>query len=170
MDRREWDLKYAEMDAASVEPPTPLVAKTVEGMRPGRALDLACGAGRDAVWLAENGWRVTAVDASRAGIEIVKRRCVAVDARVADLEKHEFAIEAGAWDLILMCRYLQRDLFEEVKRGAAAGGVVIAIALMGSSRFSVAAGELRKQFDGWEILHSQEGSVAEVVAKKIGHE
>jgi tellurite methyltransferase len=169
MNLREWDLKYSGMDADAVDAPTPLVAKTVEGMKPGRALDLACGAGRNAVWLAGLGWRVTAVDASRAGIEVVRKRCGAVDARVADLEEHEFAIEADSWDLILMCLYMQRDLFEFVKRGVAMGGVVIATVLMGESRFSMAAGELRKQFDGWEILHSQEGAVAEIVAQKIGH-
>jgi SAM-dependent methyltransferase len=163
---REWDLKYSEMDAEEAPEPTPLVVRAVEGIAPGRALDLACGAGRDAVWLAEHGWAVTAVDGSRAGIEIVKRRSAKVDARVADLEKHEFVVEAGAWDLILMIRYLQRDLFDEVKRGVVAGGVVVAVALMGESRFSVAPGELRGQFEGWEILHSAEGKLAEIVARR----
>ena len=162
----DWDLKYSGMDAAEAGGPTPLVERMVAGIAPGRALDLACGAGGNAVWLAEHGWRVTAVDASRAGIEIVKRRCSAVDARVADLERREFVIEADSWDLILMCRYLQRDLFEDVKRGVVVGGVVIATVLMGGSRFSMGPGELREQFNGWEILHSHEGSLAEIVAKK----
>ena len=166
MDLRGWDLKYSGMDAGTVQEPTPLVARTAEGLRPGRALDLACGAGRDAVWLAGRGWDVTAVDGSRAASEIVKKRNPNVDVRVADLERHEFAMEADSWDLILMCRYLQRDLFEEVKRGVVAGGIVIAIALMGESRFTVAPGELASYFTGWEVLHSSEAGVAELAVRR----
>jgi len=143
----------------------------VAGMKAGRALDLACGAGRNAVWLAERGWDVTAVDRSAAAIEILLRRAAGVDARVADLEKGEFVIEEDAWDLILMCCYLQRDLFAPAKAGVREGGVVIAIALTESLRFSVRPGELKEYFRGFEILHDYEGAgVAEIVAKKISHE
>jgi SAM-dependent methyltransferase len=166
MDLRAWDEKYRGMDAAAAEPATPLVARIACGVKSGRALDLACGSGRDAVWLAEHGWSVTAVDGAPAAIDIVKRRAPAIDARIADLEMHEFAVEPNAWDLILMCRYLQRDLFEEVNEGVVPGGIVIATALMGQSRFSVEPGELRSYFAGWEILHNSEGALAEIAARR----
>jgi tellurite methyltransferase len=180
VDLRGWDERYRTSEPATAGPPTPLLARTAAGLRPGRVLDLACGAGRNAVWLAQNGWSVTAVDGSRAAIEIVRRREPAIDARVADLEKNEYAIEADSWDLIAMCYYLQRDLFEPARRGVAAGGVVLAIVHIpepGSepSRFSLLPGELRNYFQGWEILHSYEGPledpehkrwVAEIVARR----
>ena len=54
-------------------------------------------------------------------------RGLAMDARVADLEKGEYRIEPAAWDFIAMCYYLQRDLFEAAKQGVVPGGVVLAI-------------------------------------------
>jgi tellurite methyltransferase len=174
---RDWDKRYRASEAAGSETPTPLVARIAAGMKAGRALDLACGAGRNAVWLAEQGWKVAAVDGSAAAIEIVRRRSaaalVSIDAWVADLEKGEFAIEEGAWDLILMCCYLQRDLFEPVKAGVVEGGVVIAMVLLREpkgerSRFRMMPGELRNCFRGWEILHDHEGAgIAEIAARKL---
>ena len=156
-----------------MSPPTPLLVETAAKLEPGRALDLACGKGRNAIWLAEHGWQVTAVDRSPVVIP-------SVYTHVADLEKHEFPILETAWDLILVCYYLQRDLFEPVKRGVKPGGVVIAIVHMfepghEQSRFSVQPRELAKYFEGWEILHYYEGkprdpehkrAVAEIVARK----
>jgi len=153
--------------------PTPLLVETARKLEPGRALDLACGSGRNSIWLAEHGWTVTAVDRSPVTIP-------SVDTHVADLEKHEFVIEESAWDLIVMCLYLQRDLFGAVKRGLKPGGVALVIVLLmepghESSPFRVQPGELAKYFEGWEVLHYHEGkpsggehhrAVAEIVATK----
>jgi len=153
--------------------PTPLLVETAQELPPGRALDLACGNGRNAAWLAEHGWKVTAVDRSPVAIP-------AVDTHVADLEKHEFPIGEASWDLIVVSLYLQRDLFEPIKRGLKPGGIAIVIVLMmepgrEQSLFRVRPGELAKYFEGWEILHYYEGkssdwehhrSVAEIVATK----
>jgi len=152
-------------------PPSPLLVETASKLKPGQALDLACGNGSNAIWLAEHGWQVTAVDRSPVAIP-------AVDTRVADLEKHEFQIDEASWDLIVVSLYLQRDLFEPVKRGLKPGGIALVIVLLmepghEESRFSVQPGELAKYFEGWEILHYRESkssdhhrAVAEIVAKK----
>jgi len=152
-------------------PPTPLLVETASKLKPGRALDLACGTGRNAIWLAEHGWQVTAVDRSPVAIPTV-------DTHVADLEKHEFQIVEASWDLIVVCLYLQRDLFEPIKRGLKPGGVALVVVLLmepghEQSLFRVRPGELAKYFDGWEISHYHEGksgdrhrSVAELVATK----
>ena len=164
----------------SLPMPSPLLVETARNLQPGRALDLACGTGRNAVWLAERGWNVTAVDGSPTAIETLQKRCPAVDARVADLEKHEFPIAESEWDLIVVCHYLQRDLFEPMKHGVKPGGIALAIVHMFEpgherSRFSLQPGELAKYFQGWDILHSYEGkprdpghrrAVAEIVARK----
>jgi len=153
-----------------MDAPSPLLVEYAQRLHPGRALDLACGSGRNAIWLAERGWSVTAVDkASSLGWAVR-----------ADLEAGEFTIEEGAWDLILMSHYLQRDLFEPVKRGLRPGGVAIVIVHLfepghETSRFSLHPGELGGYFAGWEILHAREGkpahnlqgrAVAEIVARK----
>jgi len=151
--------------------PTPLLVETAAKLKPGRALDLACGSGRNAMWLAEHGWQVTAVDRSPVAIP-------GVDTHVADLEKHEFTIEEESWDLIVVGYYLQRDLFEPIKRGLKPGGVALVIVLLmesGHERslFRAQPGELSKYFEGWEISHYHEGkssdhhrAVAELVATK----
>jgi tellurite methyltransferase len=175
----EWDERHrgaAERDDAA---PLPLVIEIALEMKPGHALDLACGAGRNALWLAEHGWSVTAVDGSPAAIELVRKRAVergvSVDAQVVDLEKGEYTIEPSHWDLVVISYYLQRNLFEPAKHGVVSGGVLVAIVLLGEGRFSLKAGELRGFFSDWEILHDREGNpgdspehraVAEIVARR----
>ncbi|MER7395163.1 class I SAM-dependent methyltransferase [Streptomyces sp. NPDC000151] len=68
-DEEFWNARYAESDRIwSGEPNTALV-REVAGLTPGRALDLGCGEGGDAIWLARQGWRVTAVDVSRVALD-----------------------------------------------------------------------------------------------------
>lgn len=179
MDLRGWDERYRAQ--SDIGPPTPLVVDIAGGLAPGRALDLACGAGRNAVWLAGHGWQVTAVDGSRAAIDLVAGRNLRIDARVADIEKHEYTIEPDFWDLIAICYYLQRDLFAPAKRGVVRGGVVIAIVHIpgpgeGLTPFRLPPGELASLFADFEILHSYEGPprdpvhhmrVAEIAARRI---
>lgn len=84
---------------------TPAVELTaaLEGSTAGIALDLACGAGRHAIWLRDHGWRITAVDQIAPEIDGVT--CVK-----ADLERGEFRIQPNAWDLIVCWLYWQEDL------------------------------------------------------------
>jgi tellurite methyltransferase len=188
MDIRDWDERYHSRILPSEDleaPPTPLLIGSANQLRPGKALDLACGTGRNALWLAESGWRVTAVDGSPAAIGILRQRASAravdVDARIANLEKGEYQIEPSAWDLIAICYYLQRDLFEPAKQGLVAGGLLLAIAHISepgeeATYKRLRPGELESYFQGWDILHLYEGkpndqahrrSVAEVVARRI---
>ena len=182
MDLRGWDDRYRSEDLEA--PPAALLVDTAQRLRAGKALDLACGTGRNAIWLAEHGWSVTAVDGAPAAIEILSRRAsereLWVDARVADLERGEFRIEPSTWDLIAICYYLQRDLFEPAKQGLAPNGVFIAIAHVAEpgeepTYKRLRQGELESYFQGWEILHRYEGkprdaahqrSVAEIVARR----
>jgi SAM-dependent methyltransferase len=155
-------------------PPVPLVQEISQTLRPGRALDLACGSGRNAFWLAQNAWDVTAVDRT-AGLE-----GHGIHATVADLEAGEYKIEEGVWDLIVISYYLQRNLFEPAIAGLKPGGVIVAIVLMSvagdeARPFRMKPGELIRYLDGCEILHYYEGVprdgshhryIAEVAARK----
>jgi SAM-dependent methyltransferase len=119
-----WNQRFLEQPEAG--PPLPLVVTTAEQLPPGRALDLACGTGRNALWLAQQGWSVTAVDGAPAAIAALS----GVTAILADLETGEYRIAESAWDLIVITYYLQRDLFEPAKAGLLPGGTLIAIALL----------------------------------------
>ena len=187
MEIHDWNERYRlrehpaeDLDAA----PTLLVTTTAAKLGGGKALDFACGAGRNALWLAEHGWEVTAVDGAHAAIEILRTRAVErgliINAVVADLEKGEFEIEPSRWDLVAMCYYLQRNLFEPAKRGVAPGGILISIVHMTEpgeedSPHRLRPGQLEQYFAGWEILHRYEGkandsahhrAVAEIVARR----
>jgi len=183
----DWDARYRTGERAaedSLAPPTPLVVQFAAAVPTGKALDLACGTGRNAIWLAEHGWDVTAVDGSAAAIEILERRVdgrgFSVHTQVADLERLEFHIEPRSFDLICKCYYLQRSLMPAVLEGVRTGGMAIAIVHLAEAGEETtykhaAPGELRSFFEGWEILHDYEGaprdpahkrSVAEIVARK----
>jgi SAM-dependent methyltransferase len=69
MDARAWDERYAAAELVWSATPNQFVAAELADLPPGRALDLACGEGRNALWLAGLGWQVTAVDFSLVGLE-----------------------------------------------------------------------------------------------------
>lgn len=187
MDLRAWEERYRSAkrpaeDLGAV--PNPLLVETAQKLRPGKALDLACGTGRNALWLAEHGWTVTAVDGAAAAIEILCQRAssrnVTLDARIADLANNEYRLQPSTWDFIAICYYLQRDLFPRAKRGLVPGGTLLAIVHITdqgeeATEHRLRPGELVRYFRDWEILHSYEGkpndaehqrSVAEIVARR----
>lgn len=178
MNLPDWNERYRLHPSS--EEATALVVEWAAGLKAGKALDLACGAGRNSGYLAVRGWEVTAVDGASVGIDLLRSRHPLVRARVADLEAGDFAIEADRWDLILSCYYLQRDLFPAMKAGVRPGGYILAIAHIPGPEEEAnfkrgAPGELRGFFADWEIQHDYEGPsrdpahrrpVAEIVARK----
>jgi SAM-dependent methyltransferase len=108
MNRDDWNTRYGASDLVWGLAPNRFVAAETESLPPGRALDLACGEGRNAVWLAERGWQVTGIDFSEVAIERARRlaadRGVPAEFVVADVL--EAPIDAGAYDLVLLA-YLQ---------------------------------------------------------------
>jgi len=184
--KESWDERYRSGKYSSAEPHKLLIALT-EKIKAGNALDIACGAGRNAILLAEKGFDVTAVDNSKNGIEIAAQRAqekgLKIDFRLADLEKDEFEIAENAYDLICDFYYLQRNLFPRLKKALKPEGIFIAaIHIYGKEekphRFSLKTGELKEFFKDFEILHYHETAktdkdtaehhrrTAEIIAKK----
>jgi len=96
----DWDERYIEQ-VWSGEPNHALLVEAAD-LAPGRAVDVACGEGADAVWLAEQGWQVTAVDLASAAVErgraAAQRAGVPVEWVVAPLA--EAGLEPGTYDLV----------------------------------------------------------------------
>ena len=125
MDRDDWNTRYAGPELVWGAGPNRFVAEELDGLVPGRALDLACGEGRNAIWLAELGWTVMAADwsdvAIERGRELAAARDVTVEWVVADVLDWE--PPRRVFDLVLLA-YLQ--LPEPARSGvlhAAAGAV-----------------------------------------------
>jgi tellurite methyltransferase len=178
MDLAGWEQRYRAQEETPEPSPHPLLVEAATSLPPGRALDLACGAGRDSVWLAQHGWSVTAVDGSPAAIEILRHRAqdLRIETQIADLEAPRFTLAPASYDLIAICYYLQRSLFEPAKRALVPGGIIIAIALLTEpgkdNSYRLDPGELPRYFNGYEILHHREvrdqwqHQVAGIVARK----
>lgn len=100
-DEEAWNTRYAESDRIWSGNPNDALVVEVSDLPPGRALDLGCGEGADAVWLARRGWQVTAVDISTVALgraaEHAAEAGVSVDWQHHDLE-HTFP--DGAYDLV----------------------------------------------------------------------
>lgn len=84
MDARTWDERYAAAELVWSDTANRFVEEETSGLPPGRALDLAAGEGRNALWLAARGWQVTAVDFSAVGLD-KGRRLLAAHERARDL-------------------------------------------------------------------------------------
>jgi SAM-dependent methyltransferase len=84
MDANAWDERYAATGLVWSAGPNQFVEREVADLSPGRALDLACGEGRNARWLADRGWQVTAVDFSPVAIGKARQVSDGVDWQVGD--------------------------------------------------------------------------------------
>lgn len=134
MQREDWDKRYEEKELLWSATPNRFLVTEAGGLPPGRALDLACGEGRNAIWLAELGWQVTAVDFSEVAIAKARERAARDEAKVdfvcADLL--DFEPEPGAYDLVIVL-YLQlladerRLVLARASDAVAAGGTFLLI-------------------------------------------
>ena len=122
-----WDRRYGEQPWPS-EPDASLVAR-VGALRPGRALDLGCGTGRNALWLARRGWAVTGVDGSAVGLALARASAhdagLALDLVEADLL--EYRPTPRSFDLVVVANIhlapdVRGDFFVHASAAVAAGG------------------------------------------------
>jgi len=131
-DEESWDARYAESDRIWSGNPNAALVAEVSDLPPGQALDLGCGEGVDAVWLARRGWQVTAVDISQVALRRAAQHADEAGVRV-DWQHHDLGrtFPQGAFDLI-SCQFLhswgQFDREKILRRAAdavAPGGVLL---------------------------------------------
>ena len=135
MRRADWDARYAEKDLVWTAEPNRFLVEEVEGMAPGRALDLACGEGRNALWLAARGWTVTAVDFSPVALDKARRIAAhrGVEVEWVESDVLEYVPGRGRYDLVAIL-YLQlpepelRGVLDRAAAAVAPGGTLLLIA------------------------------------------
>ncbi len=133
---RFWEDHYRKRDRVWSGRANPVLVDVVGSLIPGTALDLGCGEGGDAIWLAEHGWRVTAVDVSATALERATAEATAAGVEgLIDFQQHDLAdsLPEGAFDLV-SAQYLQSPIEfprERVLREAAStvapGGLLLVV-------------------------------------------
>jgi len=100
----EWDARYSEQDALWSGRPNGRLVAEVAGLTPGRALDVGCGEGADAIWLARAGWMVTAIDISGVALDRARAAADRADAVVEWIcgDALQMALPASSFDLLSM--------------------------------------------------------------------
>jgi SAM-dependent methyltransferase len=130
MEREDWDRRWHERSFHCHDDSVELLEAELASLPPGRALDLGCGTGRAAIWLARRGWRATGVDFSETALELARASGDDVDWVLADLREYE--PERGGFDLVLVL-YIhlpaaeRRSLLERAVAALAPGGTLLVV-------------------------------------------
>jgi SAM-dependent methyltransferase len=167
-DRERWDARWAEAGDHSRPGPEWLRELGEDWPVSGRALDVAAGAGRVALWLAREGLDVLAVDVSPVGLARARRFAgeAGLALRTAEIDLTRDALPPGPFDLVTCFDYLQRDLFPELARRLAPRGLLACeIATTRnlerhahpSRRYLLEPGEIVDLVAPLELLHYREG-------------
>jgi SAM-dependent methyltransferase len=133
-----WDQKYHGHLPSNGEP-NPVLAQEIEGLQPGTALDLGCGEGADALWLAQRGWQVTAVDVSHVALDRGRAADTAQHVTWVQADMLVWQLPADAYDLVSL-HYVhvppaeRAGLFDRVARSVRPTGTLLVVAHHPSDR------------------------------------
>jgi SAM-dependent methyltransferase len=169
-DRERWDEKHAARHGH--EDPSPFLQQLFQIgswlIQPGRALDIATGKGRNALFLAERGFSVEGIDISEVALREARRRAekkgFTITFRQADLDKIE--LPEAAYDMIVNFNFLQRSLIPEMKKALKLGGhIVFETYLIDQGAFRhprnpaylLGHNELLELFRDFRVLYYREG-------------
>jgi len=189
-DREFWNEKHGQVQVGGWVPRPWLVdhRALLDDLSPGRALDVACGRGREALYLAESGFEVDAVDVSDVAVDAVgeaaRERGLAVRATRVDLLADPAPFPSPPYDVVVGFYFLQRSLLGPIADALASGGLLFYetftrdhVDVLGrdmSERFLLGHNELLRAFSDLRVLHYREAvigeersrAVASIVARK----
>jgi len=165
--------------------PAQFLVDNIELLPRGKALDIAMGSGRNAIYLANNGFEVEGIDISEDALNsarrLAKENMVNLRAELADLEK-DYQIKPAFYDVMVCFNYLQRSLIPQMKAGLKSGGMIVYETFtidqpkFGKPRnpdFLLKHNELLNMFRDFRCLRYREGiienrkAIASLVAEKI---
>lgn len=152
-DQEKWNTRY--LDQAVSSEPSELVSG-YWGLAPkGRALDIACGNGRNARFLARQGFSVDAVDISDIALGLLPDNDPRISVLCEDIDTWQ--MPEDRYTLILNIRFLERRLFPMIKKGLKPGGVLIFESFIDDTRaYSLKPNELLEVFREFRMVYYQE--------------
>jgi len=189
LDQKRWDERFKEKKFALGKRANAFLRTHVGLLPKGKALDIATGEGRNAVFLAQHGFNVDAADISGVGLKKAEKLAreigVEIHTVLADLDNYQ--IEKDCYDLIANFYFLDRSLIPKIKKGLKKGGMVIFETYLLEQRTLGTAGpknpkyflksnELLSLFKGFRVLLYREGifkeggrrkAIASLIAEKI---
>lgn len=181
-DRNKWDARYRAGSYAGRTHPTVLLERHTPSFRVGRALDVACGAGRNALYLAQVGYQVDAVDISEQALERARSSALerGLELRLirSDLDNGlPDSIEPGAhYDLIVIVRYVNTPLIRELCKRLAPGGALVCEEHLVSSQdvigpstraYRVGRGELLAAAQSLDVRFYREGLLLDPDGRRV---
>jgi len=188
-DQKRWNERFKRKEFALGKEPNPFLKKNIHLLPKGKALDIASGEGRNAVFLARQGFEVDAVDISGKGLKkaqkLAREQRVKIKTFLVDLDQYQ--IEKERYDLIANFYYLKRRLIPRIKKGIKKGGRVIFETYLlehrtlgtggpKQAKYFLNPNELLRLFKNFRILFYREGifkeggrkkAVASLIAEKI---
>lgn len=165
-DRRRWDERYASGAGGEAGRPSWLDEFEDEIPQTGRALDVAAGVGRVALWLCRRGLHVTAVDISEVGLARAREAAGGLPLATQTLDLEDDELPPGPFQVVSCFHYCQRELFPAMRERLAPGGVLV-LEMLGirnlerhprpSARWLLGVNEALSLCAGLEIVSYREG-------------
>ncbi len=121
-----WDRAYSDPSLVFNTTPNVFLTEVVKGLKPGRALDIGMGQGRNSVYLAKLGWDVTGFDISERGMELARKSAAAAGVKITTIKASmdDFDYGAGQWDLIV-ATYEGVSWLKAAAQGLKPGGFIV---------------------------------------------
>lgn len=176
-DRDKWNQRYAEGSYHKNNPVT-LVEEWLPGLPVGRALDVACGAGRNAILLAQAGYQVDAIDISREGLNLARQNAENLGLSINWIEQdldQAYRFDTD-YDLIIVMWYVNLGLISRLCDCLVPGGYLICQEHLVTDRevigptslkYRVAAGELREAVSGVDVLLYEESIETNIEGEQL---
>ncbi len=180
-DRDRWNERHAKCELLSIVQPDEWlvealqVIETAPGVTesPRRVLDVACGLGHNAIWLAQQGWRADAVDISSNGLKLARQCATANDVHVCWIESDldDWTPAANEYDLVVVFRFLDRDTVPRVVQTALRPGGWLVYETFSAAQcrrsdnhisnptFTLAPGELLRLFSEFDVVAHREDAL-----------
>jgi 2-polyprenyl-3-methyl-5-hydroxy-6-metoxy-1,4-benzoquinol methylase len=159
---RRFNKLYSGPSSLFNSAPNAFLARTVSGLKPGRALDVAMGQGRNSVFLAKQGWEVTGYDIADSGLEAARSAAATAGVRInavhASHEDFEFGREQ--WDLIVMTYALadmeNASFLRRLKESVKPGGVVVVEQMNSGGTGKGPANALLRSFQDLRVIQYED--------------